>query len=78
MDAADDWGTFSAHASSFWKSPRLMNTDKPLVWAAPVPSVTLKNTVVGPPALEGIPVIVPVEALRFSPSGKLPDAIDQM
>ena len=41
-------------------------------------SVTMNVTLTGPPAVVGVPLISPVEALRVSPSGRVPESMDQV
>jgi hypothetical protein len=54
----------------------LIVIDRDFVTAAPVLSVTRKITEVGPPAIVGVPEMVPLE-LSDKPAGNVPEDNDQ-
>jgi hypothetical protein len=55
-----------------------MVIDSALVLEPPMLSVTLKVMEVGPPAVVGVPLIIPVEAARDKPSGRTPEVMLQV
>jgi hypothetical protein len=56
----------------------LMVIESTLVTEPPMLSVTLKVMEVGPPAVVGVPLIMPVEAARDKPSGREPKVMLQV
>ena len=60
------------------EGPEIIVIDKTLVANPPAASVTLKVMEAGPPAVVGVPLTVPVEALSASPAGNVPEVILQV
>ena len=56
----------------------LMVIESALVTEPPMLSVTLKVMKVGPPAVVGVPLMMPVEGARDKPSGREPDVMLQV